>query len=42
MPNIKALVPVVSDKKSVFHAFPISVCAKHVTLGAGLFLAPGA
>ena len=39
IPNIKALGLVVSDKK-IFSHFPIKAYVKHVTPGAGPFLAP--
>ena len=39
--NIKALGFVVSDKKIFFMFLPILVCVKHVTPGAGSFLAQG-
>ena len=39
--NIRALDIVVSDRKIFFYVFPISAYAKHVTTGAGPFMAPG-
>ena len=40
MPNIKALGPVVSDKK-IFSHFPFISLCKTIDLGAGPYLAPG-
>ena len=41
MLNIKAVGPVVSDKKIFFHIFPILAYVKHVTPCARPFLAIG-